>query len=172
MGQILAVLLLVLSTGMAQAASLYKRAPDERRQAFITEGAFYGGMAQKPSSLLNLRRKYSATTDLERLIVDIGDDQLKPRRDAIGSYHVAIERDPSRLVLDLSYIHKSALTEGQMQNIFKSSPFIKEVKAVMDPEDHSLSLVLTLKKHVALEVYEMAKGSQPSRLVIDLKGAR
>ena len=164
--------LAALAVGSASAASLYKRALDERKQAYITEGAFYGGVVQKPSSLVNLRRKYAASTDMERLIVDIGDEQLKPRKDPLGSYHVAIERSPSRLVLDFSYIHKSALTEVQMQNIFKASPFVKEVRAVMDPEEHSLNLVLSLKKPVAVEVYEIAKSGEPSRLVIDMKGAK
>ncbi len=158
--------MLILLLSPTFAASIYKHGLDRRTQSYLNEGVVYGGGAQKPLALINVRSKYVGTHNMQRIILDIGDEHLKPLMSPMGSYHAALQKTPRRIVVDLSYIYQSALTEPQIKKILKSSPLIADVKAVMDPEDHSLSLVIDLKSSVAMEVYEL-KGK--ARLVLDLK---
>ncbi len=160
-----------LNSAPAQAASLYKRALTGKRSDYIYEGAFYGGIAQKPTSLLNIRAKYSAKSRVQRIVFDLGDAQLKPLRTGLGAYHVALEKDPRRLVIDLNYVTQSALTTEKIEKIFAVSEYVKHVNAIQDPEDGSLSLVLDLNRPVVVEVFQKDQKGQPARLVIDLKEA-
>src|SRR4051812_33300710 len=94
MRYILSLLVVLFIGKTASAASIYKHALDQKRQAYLSEGVFYGGIAQKPSSLLNIRTKYVATAKLERVVFDIGDQELKPLSDRLGAYHAAIHKGP------------------------------------------------------------------------------
>jgi hypothetical protein len=162
----------LLSNPTAYGASLYKHTLPAKRSDYILEGAFYGGIAQKPTTLLNIRSKYSAKSHIQRFVFDLGDAQLKPLRSGLGAFHVALEKDPRRLVVDLSYVTQSALTNDKIEKIFAGSEFVKHVSAIQDPEDASVSLILDLSRAVAAEVYQKDRPGQPARLVIDLKESR
>lgn len=150
---------------VALGASMYKRAHTDKQNLYLQQGAFYGGAAQRPSTLLEIRSKYSANSKVERVVLAIGDKDLKPLNDSLGPFHVAIEKQPKRIVVDLGSVAQSKLNEQQIKKSLAQSPFVKDVIAIQDPEDNSLSLILNLKKNVALEVLERDQG----RLVLDLK---
>jgi hypothetical protein len=102
-------------------------------------------------------------------VVALGDREGKPSGKAIGYYQVSLDPQNKRVILDLAQLKLSSLSEPQLKNIFKKSPYVASTELTLDPEDKAGTLVLHLKQPVKAEVFELLKDRQPSRVVIDLK---
>lgn len=153
----------------AQGASVYKKALDKKLNAYLDEGVIVGGRAGTGYSLLNARRDLSDKMGVERLILELGDIEGHPLRSQAGFFHASVEKNPPRVVIDLSQLSRSAVSEARLREIFKKSPNVKNVELTSDPEDRSATLVLHLKNSVALEAFELPANGKASRLVFDLK---
>ena len=154
------------------AASIYKRALDTKTDQYITQGVVIGGNSGAGFTLLNVRRESSSKLALERVILDIGDRDGKPLLNKLGYFHVSVEQNPSRVVIDLSQVNRSAVSEAGISRIFSKSPFVKTVEMMMEPEDNSAKLVLNTKVPVAAEIFKLPSASKASRIVIDIKKAK
>jgi hypothetical protein len=72
------------------------------------------------------------------------------------------------VVLDLAQLTTSNISEAQLKQTFKKSPFISSVELTLDPEDKAATMVLNLKRPMKLEVFELLAKGKPSRVVMDL----
>jgi hypothetical protein len=163
-------LLLALVAGpTAFSASIYKKALSTKKDQYLTSGVVIGGQAGAGFTLLNVRRESSNKLAMERIIFDIGDRDGQPLLNRLGYYHISVEKNPSRIIVDLSQVAKSKVSEMDLARLFSKSPFVQKVEMSMEPEDNSAKIVLLTKEPVAAEIFEMQSAKKASRIVIDLK---
>jgi hypothetical protein len=171
MARILITLMALLLAEPAFSASLYKRALDTKKDQYLTSGVVIGGQAGAGFTLLNVRREHSNKLAMERIIFDLGNREGQPLLKRLGYFHVSVEKRPSRIVVDLSQVSRSRVSELELARLFAKSPFVAKVEMSMEPEDSSAKIVLNTKGPIAAEVFEMPSDKKASRIVIDLKKA-
>lgn len=173
MQQLLVFLLpLVLIGSEVFAASPYKQSLTVKKNSYIQDGVFTGGQAGSGSTLLGVRRAYSAKAKLERVIVDMGDkDGKSARPENMGYFQASVDASRNRVVLDLAQLKMSMVTERSLAETFKKSPYVKSVEFTLDPEDKAGSLVLNLKRPMRLETFRISAPGKPARVVMDLTPA-
>lgn len=167
-------LVLIVSLLMAPSAfsaSLYKKALTTKTNQYMTSGVVIGGQAGPGFTLLNVRHESSNKLAMERIIFDLGDREGRPLLNQLGYFHVSVEKNPSRLIIDLSQVARSRVSEINLARVFAKSPLVAKVQMSMEPEDNQARIVLNTKVPVAAEVFEMPSDKKASRLVIDLKKA-
>lgn len=165
----LTILTYIMAGTFVWAATPYKRGLDKKLNAYITEGVYTGGTITTPLSLLTVRRHYAKTAQVERVFLDLGDALGEPLKNGVGHYHVGIEKNPSRVVVDLNQVMRSGISEEQLRKSFEKSTYVKAVSLRFDPEEKVTTLVLDMKKPVGVEVVEMPSKTKASRLVVDIK---
>lgn len=165
------VLISALSVGsLVQAATPYKQSLDVKKDTYLTQGVFTGGRATgRGTSLIAVKRQFSAKAELERIVVAMGDAEAKPLKDELGFFQVSLDRSNKRLVLDVAQLKLSKVTEGQVQQLFRQSPYVARVRLTLDPEDSAATLLVDFKTEMKLETYQLHK---PARIVMDLKPLR
>lgn len=146
----------------------YKRSLTVKKNAYLTDGVFTGGAAGQGASLLSVRHAYSAKARLERVIVDMGDKQAQPAGKDMGYFQASMDAKNNRVVLDISQLRFSKVSEQQVQNLFRKSPYVASVNFTLDPEDKAATMVLNLKRPMKLEVFQLLKPKAPARIVMDL----
>jgi hypothetical protein len=170
MRRIITILALVAGAP-AFGLSIYNKALDVKANHYITQGVVLGGEAGPGFTLLNIRRQNSPKLGLERVILDIGSRDGKPLLKKLGYFHVSVEQNPARVVIDLMQTSQSRVNEAALARMFSKSPFVKTVQMVMEPEDGSAKIVLNTRMPVAAEVFRLTSEKKPSRIVVDLKKA-
>jgi hypothetical protein len=164
---------LLLSVGsVAMASSPFKQSLTMKKNHYLADGLFIGGKAGNGSSLLGLRRAFSAKAALERVIVDLGDGDGKPAGKHLGYFQASVDAGQNRVVLDLAQLKLSKISEQQIKGLFKDSPYVASVEFTLDPEDKAGTMVLNLKRPMQLEVFELLDSRKPGRVVLDLTPAR
>ncbi len=166
------VLLVVMILGFGGfsvfAATPYKRTLSVKSNTYMKDGVFIGGKAGEGSSLLGVRRAYSDKAKIERVIVDLGDHQARPAGRSPGYFQVSMDSVNNRVVVDLAQLRLSKVSEAQLQNIFRKSPYISSASLTLDPEDKAGTMVFKLKRPMRLEVFQLLDKRKPGRVVIDL----
>jgi len=152
----------------AFAASPYKQSLTTKSNSYVKDGVFTGGKAGQGSSLLGVRRTFSDKARVERVIVDLGDHEAKPAGRNPGYFQVAMDSKNNRVVMDLSQLRFSKVTEQQLKSIFAKSPYVSSVSLTLDPEDRAATMVLKLKRPMRLEVFQLLDNKKPGRVVMDL----
>lgn len=163
-----AVVATVLIGCSVWAASPYKQSLTTKKNQYTDDGVFIGGKAGTGTSLLNVRRLYSPKAKIERVTIELGDKEIKPSGKNIGYFQVSMDSKDNRVVLDLSQLKFSRVTESAVQNLFKKSPFVASVSLTLDPEDKAGTIVLNLKRPMKLEVFQQLADGKPGRIVMDL----
>lgn len=153
---------------VVNAATPYKQTLNVKKNNYAVDGVFIGGKAGTGSSLLNVRRIFSPKAQLERVVIDLGDEKAKPAGKNIGYFQVSLDAGENRAVIDLSQLKLSRVSEAAVQNLFRKSPFVQSVSLSLDPEDKAATMVLNFKKPMKLEVFQQLKSDQPGKIVIDL----
>ena len=135
--------------------------------SFISEGVFIGGEVSSPSSLLKVKLlKGINGNPKERIYFQTGDEEGR-----VGGkttyFHISVESDPSRIVLDFANLKKTAIGPEEVRAALKGSRFVKEAMITMDPVDHSTNITMTLSspKKVAAFFWE----KKPGRLYLEIK---
>lgn len=167
-GRWVAILYIGLSGSALFAASPYKQTLSVKSNQYTKDGVFIGGKAGKGTSLLNVRRTYSGKAKIERVIVDLGDHEMKPSGQHPGYFQVSMDAKNNRVVMDLSQLRFSKVTEAQLQNLFRQSPNVASAQLTLDPEDKAATMVLNLKRPMKLEVFQLLNKKKPGRVVMDL----
>lgn len=168
-------ILVGLSTGVLISFSLisealpHRKALDRKSGQYLSEGVFIGGRAGRGFSLLDVRRSFDKKAQAERVVLDWGDANGAPLKGNIGFFHVGIDEQNKRVVVDLSQVIRAGLDERQVQARFKSSPLVKESQLIFDPVGSSTQLVLGFNTQVAVEVFYLADDKETSRLVLDMR---
>ncbi|MGE0529099.1 MAG: hypothetical protein AB7G93_17890 [Bdellovibrionales bacterium] len=151
------------------AATAYKQSLHTKEGVYLEDGVFTGGHAGgKGISLLTVKRGFSAKTQLERVVIELGDSELRPLGKKMGYFQVSMDAQKRRLVLDLSQLRLSRISERQVRHLFRSSPHVASVDFTLDPEDKAGTLVLNLKKPMRLEVFQLTGDKKNGRIVMDL----
>jgi hypothetical protein len=150
------------------AASPYKRTLSVKKNTYMSDGVFTGGVAGKGTSILGLRRVYSSKIKIERIIVDLGDGEMKPTHKNLGYFQVGMDSKNNRIVLDVAQLAYSKISENQAKDLFRKSPYVAKVSLTLDPEDKAGTMVLQLKQPAKLEVFQLKNSKRPGRIVMDI----
>lgn len=168
----LVIICLFAASIVAHAASPYKRSLEQKKNQYIGDGVFIGGKANSGGiSLLNIRRTFSGKAKVERVMIDLGDKEMKPLTRDLSYFQASMDSKNNRVVLDLAQFKMSRVSESQLRNLFRKSPYVKSADLTLDPEDKAATLVLNLKQPMRMEVFKMTKGKTPGRIVMDLTPA-
>ncbi len=159
--------LLLIGIGMAaQAAIKPMHFKVNKLNAFYDSGVFIGGESGKAFSILNVERKNEKTG--ERIVINYGDEGGRKLMGKTGFFHVSLEQNPPRLVVDLSQVQRTGVDEKKLAAIFRNSANVKSTEMTMDPEDFSTNLTLYLKQPVRARVNTFKDPKQQGRIVIDV----
>ena len=140
----------------------------DKPMPFVDSGLFVGGRSGVSFSLLDIQRNTLLDSEKERISIEIGDGNGKSLSGKPCYYQVSLEKNPSRLVVDLSQLSRAKFKESQLKSLFKNSAHIKNVELTTDPEDQSTSIVFNLKKAVAVAVFEIQSQHRPTQIVIEV----
>ena len=152
----------------SEAAIPYRNTLTMKKNTYVKQGVFVGGKAGEGSSLLNVRRTFSKKLQTERVVIDLGDEQMRPDGLDLGYFQASMDAKNNRVILDLAQLKYSKISERQVQNLFRKSPLVASVSLTFDPEDKTGTLVLNLKRPSRLEVFRMLDKKKPGRVVMDL----
>ncbi len=118
----------------------------------IQSGISVGGKSADEFSLLSVRAENTPDGKNERLVLAYGDRFGQPHRGEPGYFHVALDRDARRLVIDLAQVRKTKIDPQQLSKILKNSKFVASSEMTMDPQDGSTNITLTMKQSVQVKV--------------------
>lgn len=142
----------------------------KKTNQYIQYGTITGGQAgARAYTLLDLRRVYAPKDQVERLILDLGNEKGKPLINQISYFHISVEKDTPRVVIELPQMLGSNVDQKKIQQILKKSPYVKSSKIFFDPVDTTVSIQLNLKKHISVEAFRLPSADRASRIIIDLK---
>lgn len=156
----------------AGAASAFKKALDVKSGKYIDKGTVIGGEAGQGFSLIQVRTQVDPKKKVERVVLNLGDKDGNVLKGKPSFYQVNLEPERSRIVISLSQVSRSKVSQEELSRIFKKSPYVKSVQMVTDAESSSTNLVLNLKAPVRAEVFQMAEKGKPGRVVLDLVTVR
>lgn len=125
-----------------------------------------GGLAGTGFSITNVT--LAKTSGKERLVIDIGDVKGEPIRGYPGYYHAELQEKPNRLVIDFAQTPATMIDEKDINKKLKESGIIANSTILVDPTDHTLSLILDLKKKAKAQVFQVPGKKGTSRVVVDL----
>lgn len=128
-------------------------------------GATIGGRASDEFSLLAVRRE-SLDSGGERVIVLFGDRHGKPLKGEPGYFHVSLEKDARRIVLDFAQMQRTAVDPTRLAKILSPSRLIHGTDMTMDPVDGSTNIILRTREPVEIKIG--AAEGEPSRMFVDL----
>lgn len=150
---------------------LRKLATTRKANEYIRDGIVIGGQNGIGYSLMDIRRFYSSKDRVERLIFEMGDEKGLPAK-TLGFFQVNLDSKLRRIDVDLSQMRGAALDQNKVADLFKSSPFVKNVKLNYDPEDRAILMQVFLKQNVEMEVFEIPAKNKFSRIALDMRKAR
>lgn len=163
----LVVLAALFLPGTVWSASPYKKTLSVKKNLYVRDGVFIGGEAGRGSSLLGMRRTFSPKLAIERVVMDLGDHEAKPRGE--GYFQISVDAKMNRIVVDLAQLKLSRVSEAQLRNLFMKSAYVSSVSMTLDPEDQAATMVLDLKRPVRLEVFQLLAKDKPARVVMDIR---
>lgn len=129
-------------------------------------GVAIGGQARDEFSLLSVQREPMAGANGERIVLSYGDRFGRPQKGETGFFHIALDRDNKRVVIDLSQMRKTAVDPEKLAKILGASKLIASSEMTMDPYDGSTNITLTLKVPVRIQVGSVT--DEQSKIVIEL----
>lgn len=158
----------VVSAGMA-ISTPPKHRISEKPLAYISRGVFIGGEADQPLSLLDVKVRRSKSGGRERLELMFADREGLPLRGRLGFSHIAVEKNPPRIVIDLSQVLRTSTDGRTLQNLFSRSKMVAGSEMTMDPHDHSTNISLFLKAPQNVSVFTKPDSIGNQRLIIDIR---
>ncbi len=167
-GRIALFLLLFTSSLTTHAATPYKRSLSVKKNQYATDAVFTGGEAGRGAEILGVRRTYSGKAKIERVIVDLAEAGVKVH-DRTPYFQVNVDSTSRRVILDVSQLRSSKVSEPQLRQLFAKSPLVKDASITLDPEDKAATIVLETKQPVRVEVFQLKGKKKPGRVVLDLK---
>lgn len=168
MGKLLGLVFCLIYVPVSWAASPYKRSLSQKHNSYVSDGVFTGGIAGNGTSLLSMRRVFSSKVGIERVIVDLGDGEMKANSRQMGYFQVGMDAKNNRIVLDVAQLRYSKISEAQAKDLFRKSPYVSNVSLTLDPEDKAGTMVLQLKRPAKLEVFQLKNSKKPGRIVMDI----
>lgn len=158
----------ILFVSGVQGAIDRKIAPFKKKHDYLTEGVFTGGEGGRGFSLLDVRRHFSKKDNIERVVLELGDEKGQPT-DKIGYFQVSVSQKNKRVDIDLSQMRGARVDQAKLAQLFKSSPLIKSAKINYDPEDSGIIIQLQLEAKSAVEVFKVPAKDKSGRVIVDIK---
>jgi hypothetical protein len=145
-----------------------EQAATSKKEHYLKEGVFVGGVDKVSVKLLNVRHSYQPETHFERLVLDILPTQKISGNVRPGFFHVAIRKS---LIIDLSDCDSADVTAAQVSRVLSRSHYFEKAEFALDEHQHSLTLEIPLKNAAQYEVFELSGvgDTKASRIVIDAK---
>lgn len=156
---------LLATSSLSVGAALPPAAKPQPDKIMFKSGVQTGGIAGSGFTLMDMKK--TALKDRERLIIDIGDLYGDPIKGAPGYFHVQVQDNPSRVVIDFAQMQSAKMDESMINKSIAGSPYVKSAKLLLDPEEKTTSLILDLKKNVKVKVYQVPGSKTTSKVVLD-----
>jgi hypothetical protein len=164
-GQLLPAILLVclmplLLANVSWAAPHPLKFEEPQKRGVIT-----GGLAADEFTLVSIRKE-SRLKGTERWVFQYGDRLGKPLERVTGFFHISIDRNSKRIVLDFAQVNRLGFNQEALDKLTNGSALVASAAMSMDPHDQSTNMVFSLKRAAAIRVLreEMEKG----RLVVEI----
>jgi hypothetical protein len=145
-----------------------KPAALKKTNKYIRDGQFFGGKSGSGYSLTDVRRVYSNQDKVERVILEIGDEQGLPTSN-LAYFQVNLYKNLKRIDVDMAQMRGAALDQNKVVALFKSSPNVKDVKLNYDPEDNSIIMQIYLKADAEIEVIKMPGQQKHGKIALDIR---
>jgi len=129
-------------------------------------GVVVGGQSGAEFSLLGVQTE-SLNQAGERIALSYGDRYGNSLKNEPGFYHVSLDRNARRLVIDLAQVSKTTVDPMKLARIMAASQFVSSSEMTMDPSDGSTNITLVLKEPVRFKITVESSGS--ARVLIDLE---
>ena len=152
----------------AIAAVPVRQAAGEKKNVYLESGVFVGGRDRGPLTLENVRHSVQTSTGLERVVFDVA----SAASDSVGRpgfFHIAIQKKPRRVVIDLQDVNGAKLNAPQVTRVLQSSPYFSKAVYYFDRAHQALTIELPLKTDAEIEVFELASSDKPGRIVMDIR---
>ncbi len=151
------MLLSVSIANLAHAANMPLSVTPNRISAPLTAGSITGGKAADSFTLTKITRE-NAPNGIEKWSLTYGDRMGRPLVAGPGFFHVSIDRNSRRIVIDLAQVHRTAVEPRQLEQLAKASKLVASSDMIMDPQDHSTNITLTMKTAVSVRVASESTG--------------
>lgn len=145
------------------------RVGEKKSNTYIRQGVVIGGEVGRGFSLKDIRRIYSRSDSIERVIVEMGDFQGSTLKDNLGFFQVSKRSDIKRVDVHFSQTRLTQVSPSRLIKAFQGAHFINKPKLTHDPEDGSMTLQLFLTKDVEMEVFTLMGKDGVRRIAIDFK---
>ncbi len=137
----------------------------------IQSGVLVGGQSGAEFSLLGIQTE-SLKGSGERLVLLYGDRYGNSLKNEPGFYHVSLDRNARRLVIDLAQVSRTAVDPMKLSRILAASQLVSSSEMTMDPSDGSTNITLVLKEPARLKVTtadDSQSANQGAKVLIDLE---
>jgi len=141
----------------------------------LQSGEMIGGLAADEFSLLGISDEGSMVANQgERFVLAYGDRFGKPQQGEPGYFHVSLDREARRIVIDLAQVHSTAVDPEKLASIVAQSKLIASSEMTMDPADGSTNITLLLKRPVKLKIASSKSnsGTEPARVIIEFSAVQ
>ncbi|MCX7978285.1 MAG: hypothetical protein N2578_04720 [Bdellovibrionaceae bacterium] len=145
-------------------------APPNASAKEASEKAFIGGTFGADFMLKNFEVSKIKTKNGsgDRLTLSMSDIQGRKLKGPPTYFHVQVQNDSKRLIVDLSSTPRSALTEEAMISELKKTKFIRGGRMLLDPLDNTMTLIFDLKSSVRVKTWQVAGNKDNSKIVVDI----
>lgn len=151
------------------AAYNYRVASTTPTGEFVSVGVISGGEEVSSSSLISLKRELSAGASEEFIKFGFVGENGKPFLGQVGYFHLSIEENPARIVLDFPHVQRVSQSYKKLSSALAVSPFVVSSEIFFDSAFQSTQVVLLLRKAMEVEVYQDIKPRKSSELVLHLR---
>lgn len=150
-------------------ALVERKALERKTHQYFSDGVIIGGKAGRGFSLIGVDRKLGKTTQMERILFDIGDELGAPVSDRPGYFHIEISKKNKQIIVDLAQAQRSLVSEEDLRKKLSGSPYVQLSRVIYDPEDKATSFILKMKRDLKVEVFVPQNKREPGRIILDLK---
>ncbi len=135
----------------------------------IHQGTVVGGKARDEFSLIAVRLEPAGQAGGERVSLMYGDRFGKPLNGEPGFFHVTVDRNSRRVVIDLAQMQMTAVGPERLAKTLATSKLVASSEMTMDPIDGSTNITLQTKVPVTVKVGSIEGDS--SRVYIEMMPA-
>ena len=128
-----------------------------------------GGYGEGDVTLVNVRHSFEKSTKVERLVLDLSRGTSGKGVERPGFFHIAIQKNPPRVVIDLQNVTRSKVNEQQVTTVLRKAHFFSKALFYEDQRSKDLTIELPMKSRAKIEVFELVVPGKPGRIVLDTK---
>lgn len=145
--------------------------PSAKKQSALLWGAgsIHGGVAGRGFSLLNLKNFPGKNGNIERLVIEIGDNKMQKLSGIPGYFHIENKPDFKSVVIHFQQMTMAKQPLSDLKKQFAKSPFVKNVDLIVDSSTQTTSLILDLHKRTSVRALPQVGTKERAAMInIDL----